>query len=200
MGSPRRLGLLLFPGFEVLDAYGPLEMFSSLKEDWQVVSVAERAGPVASNVGIDTVAQYGLEDCPPLACLLVPGGLGTRREVTNQNLLAWLAKQAEEASFVLSVCTGAGLLAAAGVLNKKEATSNKRAWDWVIQQGPTTKWLKKARWVKDGKIWTSAGVSAGMDMALAFIQELHGHEVAAQCARIAEYSGEYLDPMNDPFG
>ena len=104
--------------------------------------------------------------------ILVPGGIGTRREVDNPRLLEWLNQRAAAAILVTSVCTGAALLARAGLLDGKRATTNKRAFAWVASQGPEVNWIKQARWVEDGKFATSSGVSAGIDMALALIARL----------------------------
>src|SRR5574338_457732 len=101
--------------------------------------------------------------------LFVPGGMGTRREVDNPVLLGWLERRAAGATHVTSVCTGAALLARAGLLDGHRATSNKRSWDWVVSQGPRVDWVRRARWVQDGRLWTSSGVSAGIDMTLQLI-------------------------------
>jgi transcriptional regulator GlxA family with amidase domain len=129
---------------------------------------------------------------------LVPGGFGTRREVGNGALLQWLAGASERAEVVASVCTGSALLAKAGVLDGRRATTNKNAFDWVVSQGPKVQWQGRARWVEDGKFITSSGVSAGTDMALALIARLCGIAQARQVAHWAEYVWNE-DSTDDPF-
>jgi len=130
--------------------------------------------------------------------LLVPGGLGTRREVDNAALTEWIAARAVEAEIVTSVCTGAALLARAGVLDGHRATTNKRAFEWVVSQGPRVQWVHRARWVDDGKFVTSSGVTAGIDMALALIARTVGEAAAERIARLMEYEW-HRNPDDDPF-
>lgn len=198
MSSSRKtLGVLLFPGFELLDVFGPLEMFGYVP-DLSITTVAEAAGPIASTQGPSAVADRSLEDAPALDFVMVPGGLGTRKLVESPRLLEWLAERAARAELVLSVCTGSGLLARAGVLDGHRATSNKRAFAWVVEQGPRVDWVKEARWVRDGKFATSSGVAAGIDMTLALIAEHRGHDFAATLAAQTEYEWQE-DPARDPF-
>jgi len=198
--AKRTLGVLLFPGFELLDVFGPLEAFGvrPAKEHFETVLVAEHTGPVESAQGPKAVAELALDDPRRLDLILVPGGFGTRREVGNERLLDWIRRRAAEAERVLSVCTGAGLLARAGVLDGRRATSNKLAFQWVVEQGPRVEWVKQARWVEDGKLFTSSGVSAGIDMALAVIGGLGGIELAEQIAVFMEYDW-HRDAAWDPF-
>jgi transcriptional regulator GlxA family with amidase domain len=198
MTTPRTLGVLLFPEFELLDVFGPLEVFGHAKDVFRVQTVAERPGPVASAQGPRAIADHGLDDCPGLEILLVPGGMGTRREVDNARLIDWLAERARTAELVTSVCTGAALLARAGVLDGRRATSNKRAFQWVTEQGPTVRWVRQARWVDDGNVITSSGVSAGIDMALYIVERLAGAEVRERLAIGMEYEWR-ADPSHDPF-
>jgi transcriptional regulator GlxA family with amidase domain len=194
----RTLGVVLFPGFELLDVFGPLEAFGHLKQDFGIVMVAERPGPVASAQGPQAVAERGFADCPRLDVLLVPGGLGTRTEVANRALLDWLASRAREAEVTTSVCTGAALLARAGVLDGRRATTNKRSFQWVVEQGPKVTWVPVARWVDNGNVVTSSGVSAGIDMSLALIARLVSVEVAERVAQGMEYRWA-RDAGEDPF-
>ncbi|GAC1375740.1 MAG: hypothetical protein NVSMB4_04120 [Acidimicrobiales bacterium] len=139
---------------------------------------------------------YG--DAPPADIVLVPGGIGTRALAMDDDFLAWLAHYGDSAGYVTSVCTGSALLAAAGLLDGKRATSNKRSFAWVTQQGPRVEWVAQARWVVDGNRWTSSGVAAGMDMAVAMIAELLGGETAAKVTDGVEYE-PHADPSWDPF-
>ncbi len=193
-----KLAALVFPGFELLDLYGPLEMFGMLREELSITLVAENTGMVAATQGPKAVADASFATEKHFDILLVPGGLGTRREVDNGALTGWLRQAAEQARLVTTVCTGAALLARTGLLDGLKATTNKAAFRWVESQGPAVKWQAKARWVEDGKYLTSSGVSAGMDMALAAIARLFDIEKARAIARYAEYRW-VEDAGDDPF-
>jgi transcriptional regulator GlxA family with amidase domain len=194
----RTVGTLLFPGFELLDVYGPLEMFGALPDAFSLQMVAQAAGPVASRQGPQTIADVATADARPYDILLVPGGLGTRTEVDNVALIDWLQQHAQASTIVATVCTGAALLARTGHLDGRKATTNKKAFDWVVSQGPKVNWQRRARWVVDGKYHTSSGVSAGMDMALALIAQLLGKEKAQWVANHTEYRATN-DANDDPF-
>ncbi|MEO1190613.1 MAG: DJ-1/PfpI family protein [Pseudomonadota bacterium] len=194
----RRIAALVFPGFELLDLYGPLEMFGLCPDDFSITLVSEHSGPVASRAGPASLAELPLDDAIGHEILLVPGGPGTREEVDNEALTGWIAAAAAKAEIVASVCTGAALLARAGLLDGRRATTNKRAWAWATGQGPKVDWQAEARWVADGNLWTSSGVAAGTDMSLALIAELLGQETAEATANHAEYNWQ-RDPGRDPF-
>jgi len=196
--AQKTIGVLLFPEFELLDVFGPLEAFGQAKEWFRIVTVAERPGPVASAQGPRAVADHGFADCPRLDIVLVPGGMGTRREVNNPEIIDWVARQARGAETMTSVCTGAALLARAGVLDGRRATSNKRSFGWVTEQGPKVDWVRQARWVDDGNIITSSGVSAGIDMALHLIGRIAGPTARDEIATRMEYEWQH-DANHDPF-
>ena len=196
--SSRRLGALLFPGFELLDTFGPLEMFGNMPGAVDIVTVAERKGPVRSGQGPSAMADYGFDDCPPLDLLLIPGGMGTRTEVDNAALIDWLRQRASSAEVVMTVCSGTALLARAGLLDGRRATTNKMFFHEVTEQGPRVEWVREARWVEDGKYATSSGVSAGIDMALAVIAKLAGTQVSDSLAVATEYDW-HRDAAWDPF-
>jgi transcriptional regulator GlxA family with amidase domain len=185
--TKRRLGVVLFPVFELLDVFGPLEMFGILSDRVEITTVAERPGPVASLPGTEVVAAHGFDDCPPLDLLLVPGGFGTRTEVTNAALLGFLRERAPRAEVAMSVCTGSLLLAATGLLEGRRATTNKMFFGEVADPMPGVDWVREARWVEDGRYVTSSGVSAGIDMALAVIAKLWGETTAEDVALATEY-------------
>lgn len=200
--KPWTIGVLLFDCFELLDVFGPLEMFGSKPERFEIHMVAECAGHIASAQGPKAVAEQSLSETDQFDIIFVPGGKGTRVELDNEVVLGWLRAQAKDASYVLSVCTGSALLAKAGVLEDRErrvrATTNKMNFAWVAKQSEKVEWVKKARWVEDGPIFTSSGVSAGIDMTLAFIEKLLGQTVANDIANYAEYQRN-LDADCDPF-
>jgi transcriptional regulator GlxA family with amidase domain len=194
----RTMGVLLFPGFEVLDAYGPIELWGNLAKYVQVVTVASKRGEIASSQGPRTIADYGFDDCPHLDLILVPGGMGVAPLIEDTTTLGWLRDRAKKAEIIMSVCNGASLLAAAGILDGRPATTNKMLWKMATKPGPNVNWIKKARWVDDGSVVTSSGVSAGMDMTLSVVTRLYGKEVAKLLARIAEYEPS-TDASKDPF-
>ncbi len=196
--KPRTLGVVLYPGFELLDVYGPVEIFGNLRPNVKVVMVAAAAGPVASAQGPKVVADCGFDDCPELDLVLVPGGRGTLNELKNAKLHEWLRKRAEKAEIVMSVCTGSAILAKAGLLDGRRATSNKQYFSLAVAQGPKVKWVKEARWVDDGDRVTSSGVSAGIDMALHVVARLLGEETARKVADGTEYQW-HRDADKDPF-
>lgn len=196
--SLKILGILLFPDFETLDVFGPLEMFGMLPDTLQVVLISQYQGLVQSTHGQKIQTDFGWDDAPHLDYMLIPGGMGTRREVNNQPLLNWIKAKSDQTDITLSVCTGAALLAKAGVLDGHKATTNKLAFNWVMEQGPQVHWIKQARWVDDGHVVTSSGISAGIDMSLYVIARLFGTEVRDDIAKRAEYTLN-TDPSIDPF-
>lgn len=194
----RSIGALIFPKFELLDLFGPLQMFGMLKDHYTIDLVAQKIGPIVSNGQVSAYAEHSICDEKDYDILLVPGGMGTRTEIDNKALLKWIEEQGQSAEYILSVCTGSALLAKAGVLDGRNATSNKSAFLWVMEQGPNVEWRKVARWVQDGNIFTASGVSAGIDMSLAAIKDMQGKKTAETVANYAEYHWQ-TDPSHDPF-
>jgi transcriptional regulator GlxA family with amidase domain len=203
----RRVAVALFVGFTVLDVYGPVQAFASCRVQkpdgtrqplFELFSMAERAGVVKPGEGPPSYAEYSFIDAPDYDLLLIPGGFGTRTAVNNEAFLKHLAEASQRANITTTVCTGSALLARTGLLDGRPATSNKLAWEWVLQQGPRVKWRRQARWVDDGNIVTSSGVSAGIDMALSLIARLHGRDLALSAARNMEYRW-HEDAADDPF-
>lgn len=194
----RTVGVLLFSGFETLDVFGPLEMFGRLADYFEIIMIAQERGLIRSSQGQSVLCDNDFSTDIKLDILLIPGGMGTRREVNNQLLLDWIVLKSHSAELVLSVCTGAALLAKAGVLDGHRATTNKIAFDWVTTQSNSVEWVKSARWVEDGNKITSSGVSAGIDMSLYVIARLCGVEVRDRIAKETEYI-MHSDANDDPF-
>ena len=198
------LGAILYEGFELLDMFGPLEMFTALPpEELEVVMIAQQAGPILAGsmtgAKMPTVnADYSFEDAPALDLLLLPGGLGTIPELENPLMLDFLASRAATAKITASVCSGSALLAKVGVLDGHKATSNKQFFSLATSSSDKVDWQERARWVDDGPVVTSSGVSAGTDMALAIIARLFGQEMAEGIANGAEYSW-HRNADEDPF-
>lgn len=198
LSSFKTLGVLLFPEFETLDVFGPLEMFGMLSDRIEIAMISEHGGLVKSAQGQFIHTEFHWNNAPQLDLLLVPGGMGTRKEVYNPPLLHWLKTRAAQTELILSVCTGSALLAKAGVLDGLKATSNKKAFNWVVEQSPHVHWINKARWVDAGKVITSSGISAGIDMSLYTIARLYGESVRDEIAQRAEYvanTNADLDPF-----
>lgn len=196
--ASRTLGAVFFPNFELLDIYGPLEMFGSVGPEVRIATIAEQAGPVRSTQGPATFADQGFDDCPKLDLLIVPGGIGTFAEGANPRMLEFLRARAAEAEVVMSVCSGSGLLGKAGVLDGARATTNKQFFSLIAAEGPNVEWVREARWVDAGKFVTSSGVAAGTDMALAVIARLWGTERAEKIAALTEFEW-HRDADTDPF-
>jgi len=194
----RQVAVVLFDGFELLDVFGPLELFGNVAERFGITLLGPKAGPVRSAQGPRSVADCSYDDATVADVVLVPGGIGTRRLASDAVFLRWLADWASGATLVTSVCTGSGVLAAAGLLDGYRATSNKRAFTWACQQSPRVEWVAQARWVEDRDRWTSSGVAAGMDMTLALIARLQDKQVATELAGGIELEW-HQDPNWDPF-
>lgn len=193
----RRVTVVLFPGFELLDVFGPVGVFGHVP-GVEVEYVASAAGPITSAQGAQVIADKGAAELEAIDVLLVPGGVGTRGLTGDPEFLGWLKSIGSRATLVASVCTGSALLAAAGLLEGKRATSNKLAFDWATSFGNEVTWVKAARWVEDGDRWSSSGVAAGMDMAVALISSILGKEAGRFAARKIEYRPQ-TDGTVDPF-
>jgi len=190
-----QVAVLLFNDFETLDVFGPVELFGRLKQHYHILFYSLEGGLVKNYHGV-AVNTSKLEELKNGAGIfLIPGGYGTRVEVNNATLLDLIKSVSMQSEFVHTVCTGSALLAKTGLLNGIKATSNKRAFDWVITQGPNVNWVRKARWTKDEKYYTSAGVSAGMDMTLGFLCDRHGIEFARKTAFEIEYN--WIEDMEE---
>lgn len=194
----RTVGALIFPGFELLDLFGPLEMFGMLSEQLSIRLVAEGREAVPSAQGPRSLPDDTFSDGVSYDVLLIPGGRGVRKEVENPFFMDWLRTASQDAEITASVCTGSALLARAGLLDGRRATTNKLAWEWATSQGRKVDWQPRARWVVDVPFYTSSGVSAGIDMSLALIADLTDEATADEVARWAEYQ-RHRDPGEDPF-
>jgi transcriptional regulator GlxA family with amidase domain len=192
------LGAILYDDFELLDFYGPLEMFGNLKPEIEIITIAENSGPVPSFQGPQSVAEFDYQNCPQLDLILLPGGFGTIQELGNPAILSFLKQRVPTAKVTMSVCSGSWILAKAGLLDGRRATSNKVYFKMATQQSDQVQWVAEARWVEDGPVFTSSGVSAGIDMALAVIASLYGEDKAVEIANYTEYVWN-KNPDEDPF-
>lgn len=195
----RTVGIFVFDDVEVLDFAGPFEVFSRTRLEpgpasrrgtdsapFDVFTVAARDRMVAATGGLKIEAHYTWADAPPIDILVIPGGFGTRPLLDDAATHQWIKEAAARASHVTSVCTGALLLARAGLLDGRKATTHHGALDLLASLTPAVTVIRDARVVHDGVI-SSAGVSAGIDMAFDLVEMLHGREVADETAHYIEY-------------
>lgn len=190
------VNIILFNDFETLDIFGPLEILGKVQE-YDIHYYSQNGGMITSRQKTQIITE-DIDLADKKGILVIPGGQGTRELVNDESFLNMLKVIAEESWFCLSICTGSALLAKANVLNGKSATSNKQAFEWVKSINDTVNWVQKARWVVDGKYYTSSGVSAGIDMTLGFVSDRFGEEKANEIA----YNIEYVwnsDSKNDLF-
>lgn len=197
--AAKNVGIVVFDDVELLDFAGPLEVFSVVGR-WEdtkpmaVYTVAESDGLITTRNGCRLCPACTFRNPPQPEVLVVPGGLGTRREMNNPIMVDWVREMAEAAEIVLSVCTGSLILAKAGLLDGLKATTHHLALDLLAEVAPRTEILPRERVIDNGKIITSAGISAGIDAALHVVARLYGDETARQTADYMEYdaAGEIL--------
>jgi transcriptional regulator GlxA family with amidase domain len=185
----RTIAIVLFDGAEELDFVGPWEVFTFLRalepESCSVVTVSERGGEVRCAKGLRVIADHGVDDAPPADIIVVPGGMGTRREVDNPRLIDYIRRSGGGAEVATSVCTGSFLLERAGLLAGKRATTHWASLDRLRQLGSVD--VVEERWVDEGQVVTASGVSAGIDMALYLVGRLWGPETARRVQKGIEY-------------
>lgn len=198
MNQRRRVSIVLFDGFELLDVFGPVELLGVNAELFEIEYLGPTAGLVRSAQGIEVRPTRAYRDAGEPDIVMVPGGRGTRSLVMQEEFLTWLAEYAASAPLVTSVCTGSAVLAAAGLLDGYRATSNKAAFTWATTHGERVDWVPVARWIEDRDRWTSSGVAAGMDMTAALIRHLHGSDAADNITAFIELE-VHDDAAWDPF-
>jgi transcriptional regulator GlxA family with amidase domain len=194
MMKRRSVAVLLFPGVELLDFAGPFEVFSAARTDadsrerlMDVFTVAESLEAVRCNNPLTILPEYTLDDCPAADILVVPGGMGTRSAVDRPELIEWIERRAQAAEVTTSVCTGSFLLAQAGVLEGKPATTHWASIERMQADFPELTVMESVCWVDAWPVVSSAGVSAGIDMALYVLSRLYGEGVAEATARGIQY-------------
>jgi transcriptional regulator GlxA family with amidase domain len=187
----RTVGILIFPEVEVLDFCGPFEVFASASDGaerlFSVSVVGETTEIVSCRGGLLVKPHLSFDETPQFDLIVVPGGFGTRTEIDNPALIGWIQRQNEGTEITTSVCTGALLLAKAGLLDDLPVTTHWAAFDELLGHFPDLQLENSRRVIDNGKVVTSAGVSAGIDMALAMVERLHGRQVAEMTARDMEY-------------
>lgn len=191
----RNVAILIFDDVEVLDFAGPFEVFSVTGrtrevKPFNVYTVAEHKGEVLARNSLSVNPRCTIHDCPPADVVVIPGGWGTRSAMNNTVIINWIRHAAAEAELVLSVCTGALLLGKAGLLDNLPATTHHMQLDLLAQTAPTTRVVRDRRYVDTGKVVTSGGISAGIDMSLHVVAKLLGTETARETAAYMEYRWE----------
>ena len=188
----RNLAIFLFDDVEVLDFCGPFEVFSvtnELNDDihLNVFTIAEQASPVLTRNGLSVNPRYTLADSPDLQMLLLPGGQGTRKVMNSAAVLSWLTAQYQNLELLLSVCTGSLILAKAGLLDGLAATTHHEVVELLRETAPKASIDTSKRFIDNGKIIVSAGISAGIDMSLYVVSRLFGEPIARRTATYMEY-------------
>ncbi len=193
----KTVGIVLFDDVEVLDFCGPFEVFSVVRlneenrrkdsSPFEVHLTSQQGQTIKTSGGMRVIPDSPFKDCPKLDVLLIPGGWGTRREIGNDAMLQWIRERADEAELVSSVCTGALLLGMAGVLDGCRATTHWRSLEWMRTALPQVQVDDTKHFIQEGRIWTSAGISAGIDMALRITAHYLGKDIARATARQMEY-------------
>jgi transcriptional regulator GlxA family with amidase domain len=194
-GGPRHIGIVLFEGVEELDAIGPWEVLSHWtqvhpEDGWTVSCLSRSGGPVTCAKGLVVHAHHAFDDAPPLGVLVHPGGEGTRPQIRDEEHLEWVRRRRAEVPLMTSVCTGSLVFAAAGLLRDRPATSYWDTLDLLARLDPTIDVRRDDRFVDDGDVITSAGVSAGIDMALHLVARLAGVDRARDVRKGIQYDPE----------
>ena len=207
-----RLGIVIYPGFALLDIAGPLQFFNQLSgfKPFELSILAKTMDPVSTKppenpnirnqfpfIGESMLPTHTFDSPPTMDILLIPGGLGAYDTTIFNEVASFVKIQYPTLKYLLSICTGSTMIAAAGILDGRRATSNKYVWSLAVAH-KTVNWVPKARWVVDGNIWSSSGVAAGMDMIYAFISTLFSPDLAKKIADMMEYE-PHTDPEWDPF-
>ena len=194
MAEQKTVGILLFNEVEVLDFAGPYEVFSiATARDKQnklfcVKTVAETKKTISARNGLKVTPDYDFLDCPKLDILIIPGGYGAEEiEIHNKKLLTWIKERAADTSIVASICTGAFLLAEAGLLNGKQATTHWMDIDRLEREYPDVSVQRNAKYVDQGSILTAGGISAGINLSFYLLKKLYGDSIAECTARRMEY-------------
>jgi transcriptional regulator GlxA family with amidase domain len=191
-GDAKQIGIFLFPDAEELDAVGPWEVLSFWTktwpdDGWQVFTFSEDGGEIRCAKGLSVCVDRADADRPALDVLIYPGGQGTRRQLHDATRLEWIRRRRDEGTLMTSVCTGSLVYAAAGILAGRAATTHWASLDLLAQLDPSIELQPDARFVDSGEVITSAGVSAGIDMALHLVARLAGRERARQVRRAIQY-------------
>ena len=194
---PLIVGILIFDDVEILDVAGPFEVFAVTRlndeqqlqqsSPFKVYLISETNKQIIAIGGLRFTPDVTINNCPELDLLLIPGGWGTRKESKNKILVKWIGNQFTKDRLIASVCTGSSLLGKAGLLDGRDATTHWRAFDFLQESAPKARILKNVRFTLTEPIFTSAGISAGIDLALRIVSHFFGIEIGQATARQMEY-------------
>jgi transcriptional regulator GlxA family with amidase domain len=194
---PLMAGILIFDDVEVLDVTGPFEVFSVARlneqhrfeesSPFKVILIAEKLNQIVAIGGLRLIPDFNIDTCPHLDLLIIPGGWGIRREVKNTTIIKWISNQVSKTVLTASVCTGSSLLGKAGLLDDRNATTHWRSFDFLQESASKAHILKNIRFTLDEPIFTSAGVDAGIDLALHIVSHFLGIEIGQSTALYMEY-------------
>lgn len=223
---PKKYGVVLYPGFQLIDVCGPVDVINVLSTHVQDISltlIAEKLEPTSTfptvwpeKMGMppftasqQMIPTHTFETAPQLDVLIIPGGMGCfDPEPANAGqpnpavcdpIVDFIKKQYPGLKYLVTVCTGSGIASLSGLLDGKKATTFKGAWKVIPTWRPEVEWIPRARWVEDGNIWTSSGVCSGIDLIFGFVKSIHGEKIANDIAVWMEYQ-RHSDPSIDPFG
>jgi transcriptional regulator GlxA family with amidase domain len=194
---PLIVGILIFDDVEILDVAGPFEVFAVTRlndqqrlqqsSPFKVYLISETNKQIIAIGGLRLTPDVTITECPELDLLIIPGGWGTRKESKNKILVNWISNQFTNDRLIASVCTGSSLLGKAGLLDGRDATTHWRAFDFLKESAPKARILKNVRFTLIEPIFTSAGVSAGIDLSLRIVSHFFGTEIGQATARYMEY-------------
>ena len=192
MNNTKNVAVLIYDNVELMDFCGPYDVFSignkmSLENPFNIFTVSESEGEIITQNGLSVNSQYSINNCPKIDILIVPGGQGSRKEMKNENLLNWIKSCYTESELILSVCTGALLLANCKLLDGLYATTHHNAIELLKVTAPKAKVVADKRFVDNGKIILSAGVSSGIDMSLYVLGKLLGEDLVLKVKENMEY-------------
>jgi len=185
------VGILLFNEVEVLDFAGPFEVFSlagDKEKPFKVLTISETGKIISARNGLKVQPDFSIQNHPKLDILIIPGGYGAEEiEIHNDKLIQWIKNQAIMVEILASICTGAFLLAKANLLNGRKATTHWMDIERIEKEFPNTNWIRHKKFIDEGQIITSGGISAGINMSFHLVKKLCGEEIAYMTAKRMEY-------------
>jgi len=201
-GEVLRVGIYLFDKVELLDFAGPCEVFSVTSELnhfglFQVLTISRDGRPIQTIHGLQVMVDYSFDNHPPIDILVIPGGVGTRSEIKKEQVLQWIAQVHHQAKVTMTVCSGAVLLGKLGILDGLEATTHHEVLDLLQQIAPRALIQPEKRWTDNGRVMTSGGIAAGIDLSLHLVSKLYGQEVMRKTMTYMEYGDWRTTPLQD---
>ena len=191
MSTKRRVGIFIYNGAEVLDFAGPFEVFSVAAEQnhqlYEVFTISKETVAIITANGLSVNPTYDFNNCPEIDILIIAGGSGSRALMEDSYTLNWIYKTYHKSEFTLSICSGARLLGKLGLLDGEPYCTHAEVYEEMSAIVPSGNPQQKKRYVKTGKLYTSGGISAGIDLSFHLLEKLSGLEIATQTAAYMEY-------------